>query len=165
MTAALQKSSTLERPGLRQAPPRPLRVCAATGCTRTTYTRHCAEHNVRLGSVYNNRRWREVVRPAVLRRDNYTCVFCGQAGTADNPLDAAHLDPTQELLRQGFNVFNLERIVAAHRSCHNRNAPHLQVNRGGGIHTDNVLADIPDLASARAESGPSVGTAVFSGFY
>lgn len=101
-----------------------IRVCAVPGCNQTANGRHCPAHRVKLPSVYN-RRWRTVIRPAVLARDGYRCRYCGQPGTRDRPLDAAHLDQTQQLLREGGDVYNLERIVSAHKACHNANAPHL----------------------------------------
>lgn len=134
------------------------RVCATAGCHARTSGRHCTQHAVRLGSVYN-RRWRQHVRPLVLARDGYLCRYCGQPAKPNEALDAAHLDETQELLRQGRDVFNLERIVAAHRSCHNRHAPHLQ--RGGVPGETTAPGASRHLENLTAGSGAPVASGVF----
>lgn len=127
---------------------RPLRVCARPGCDSLTRGRHCAHHAVNLNLVYG-RRWREHVRPAVIAPGR--CYYCGQPGTLDAPLHAAHLDETSELIRQGHDVYDPTRIVPAHQACHNAHAPHNA--RGGHRQKRQRPADIPPPQRVKVRVG------------
>ncbi len=102
---------------------RRISICAVAGCNNHAQGRHCDQHAVNLPSVYG-RFWRTRIRPAVLARDGYRCHYCNKPGTIDEPLAVAHLEQTSELLRQGSNIYDISRMVSAHQTCHNRNAPH-----------------------------------------
>lgn len=109
-----------------------LRVCPVSGCGELTTRGRCDKHHAEAASrreavrrIYSHRRWRQVTRPAVLERDGHRCRYCGNPAPAGQALDVAHIRPTHELLAAGADVFDPDLCVAAHRRCHNANAPHL----------------------------------------
>lgn len=100
-----------------------LRYCQHTGCTTLipTSQRHCPEHKRLKAQRYG--RAHRAARQAVLERDHHRCHYCGQPAKPGEVLDAAHLQPTShQPLQAGWQP---SAMVAAHRRCHNKNAPHL----------------------------------------
>ena len=64
--------------------------------------------------VYNSRRWKDIVRPQVLRRDHYTCAICG--GRAEEVHHIQELTPDN--ITDDAIVFGMDNLQSLCRDCH-----------------------------------------------
>lgn len=124
--------STIRQPGCYSSPQMPRHyVCRSKGC-RTLLTRpgRCDQHpdghaDRPIAKLYASTAWKRT-RETVFDRDDRTCRYCGIAGALPGyrgRLIAAHLDETTKLLELGLDALDVDRIVTAHSSCAERNAP------------------------------------------
>ncbi len=68
-------------------------------------------------AVYHSQRWKNQVRPAVIRRDKYICYFCGKLIL--NRLDVHHIiELTEENYTDENIAFGLDNLVSSHKKCH-----------------------------------------------
>lgn len=68
-------------------------------------------------AVYQSRRWKNEVRPAVIRRDKAICYFCGKL--IKGRLDVHHLiELTEKNYQDPHIAFGLDNLVCAHKKCH-----------------------------------------------
>ena len=67
--------------------------------------------------IYDSPRWRNPTRPAVLARDNHTCVHCGAHAT-----QAAHRGQTAQLLNAGVDIYDPDLCDATCASCNTRSS-------------------------------------------
>jgi len=77
--------------------------------------------------VYDSKQWREHTRPAVLVRDNYTCVMCGQRGKSED-LVVDHI----EEIKDGGSKFNKNNLQTLCKRCHAIKTEQERVKRNSG---------------------------------
>lgn len=132
------------------------RCRSITGCSCVSVRR--SERRGRLiERIYDSQRWRVSTRPAVLERDGYRCVVCGEGSTANDPLTVAHRFPTQALLAAGADVFDPALSETKHRSCHASTPPKSMSKSKRRQRSSAKQTDVAATRALRAGGSPRDG--------